>query len=192
MPYRPAVDGHRIAGRSENESYRPVIIATILRPEGITGVHTHFRQFHRYLEDSGDTGTVVTPFSWSRTLAAIAFAPRLLLQRFSGSAVLRGIGIGTECSFKQDCVRALAKSVTALFTRSVRCRRRRHYARAEGRINASSWQCTSRPRRLTNGLSRTSLSATGSNSGLSDNSNGKPSRTSTVSSSYQSGPSKSC
>ena len=64
----------------------PLVIATILREEGITGVHTHVRQLRRYLEECDETVTLVTPFSWSRTLAIPVFAPRLILQRCSGSA----------------------------------------------------------------------------------------------------------
>ena len=64
----------------------PLVIATILREEGITGVHTHIRQLRRCLEESNKTATLMTPFSWSRTLAVPAFGPRLILQRCSGTA----------------------------------------------------------------------------------------------------------
>lgn len=72
--------------RPSNVQVRPLVISTILRHEGITGVHTHFRQLRCYLEELERTATVVTPFSWSRVLAATVFAPRLALARFSGSA----------------------------------------------------------------------------------------------------------
>jgi glycosyltransferase involved in cell wall biosynthesis len=64
----------------------PLVIATILREEGITGVHTHIRQLRQYLEESNKTATLLTPFSWSRTLAVPVFGPRLVLQRCSGTA----------------------------------------------------------------------------------------------------------
>ena len=35
------------------EGARPLIIATILREEGTTGVQTHVRQLRRYLRDCG-------------------------------------------------------------------------------------------------------------------------------------------
>ena len=104
MPYRRVDDGRRTAPRSHreghlgdqtstetgaeplNRSSQPLLIATILRQEGITGVHTHFQQLRRYLDESGTTATIVTPFTWSRTLAVPVFAPRLLLRHISGSA----------------------------------------------------------------------------------------------------------
>ena len=46
------------------EGARPLIIATILREEGTTGVQTHVRQLRRYLRDCGTEAELVTPFSW--------------------------------------------------------------------------------------------------------------------------------
>jgi glycosyltransferase involved in cell wall biosynthesis len=64
----------------------PLIIATILREKGITGVHTHFRQLFRYLEAKGTPATLVTPFSWGRRLVRPVFGVRYLLERCSGTA----------------------------------------------------------------------------------------------------------
>jgi glycosyltransferase involved in cell wall biosynthesis len=64
----------------------PLIIATILREKGITGVHTHFRQLFRYLEGKGRQATLVTPFSWGRPLIRPVFGVRYLLERCNGSA----------------------------------------------------------------------------------------------------------
>jgi glycosyltransferase involved in cell wall biosynthesis len=64
----------------------PLVIATALRPEGNTGIHTHVRQLRRYLDESGTVTTLVTPFSWGRTLAVPVFGVRLPLERFSRSA----------------------------------------------------------------------------------------------------------
>jgi glycosyltransferase involved in cell wall biosynthesis len=64
----------------------PLFIATILREKGITGVHTHFRQLCRYLEDKGRPTALVTPFSWGRPLIRPIFGLRYLLERCSGSA----------------------------------------------------------------------------------------------------------
>jgi glycosyltransferase involved in cell wall biosynthesis len=63
-----------------------VIIATIFREDGGTGVHTHFRQLRDYLEWHGTRVTVVTPFSWNRPLTYPAFAPRLMISQVSASA----------------------------------------------------------------------------------------------------------
>jgi glycosyltransferase involved in cell wall biosynthesis len=64
----------------------PLIIATILREQGVTGVHTHFRQLCRYLDDNGSPAILVTPFSWGRPLIRPVFGVRYLLERLSGSA----------------------------------------------------------------------------------------------------------
>jgi len=63
-----------------------VIIATILREEGSTGVQTHVQQLRRYLEELGTTTVLVTPFSWGRVLTVPIFGLRLALKRISGSA----------------------------------------------------------------------------------------------------------
>jgi glycosyltransferase involved in cell wall biosynthesis len=64
----------------------PLVIATMLREEGITGVQTHVRQLRRYLAESGTAAILVTPFSWGRTLTGPVFGLRLVLARCSGSA----------------------------------------------------------------------------------------------------------
>lgn len=64
----------------------PVIIATIFREIGSTGVHTHFHQFRSYLEQCGAEVTVITPFSWNRLLAYLFFSPRLALKYCSPPA----------------------------------------------------------------------------------------------------------
>ena len=64
----------------------PLIIATFLREEGSTGVQTHVQQLRRYLEECGTTATLVTPFSWGRTLTVPVFGLRLVLERCSTSA----------------------------------------------------------------------------------------------------------
>lgn len=64
----------------------PLVIATMLRPEGNTGVQTHVRQLRRYLADRGVTTTLVTPFSWRRAATVPVFGMRLLIERFSGPA----------------------------------------------------------------------------------------------------------
>jgi glycosyltransferase involved in cell wall biosynthesis len=63
-----------------------LVIATILREEGSTGVQTHFQQFGHYLEGCGRGAELVTPFSWGRRLTIPVFGVRLLLERVSGAA----------------------------------------------------------------------------------------------------------
>jgi glycosyltransferase involved in cell wall biosynthesis len=87
--YQRADKDHTTSPASQTRDVEParlLVIATILREEGITGVHTHFQQLCRYLEESDKTATIVTPFSWSRTLAVPVFGPRLVLERCSGTA----------------------------------------------------------------------------------------------------------
>lgn len=70
-----------------NENPAPVIMATIMHEEGITGVHTHIRQVRRYLKDNRVATAVVTPFSWGRVLSYPVFGVRpLILERCSGPA----------------------------------------------------------------------------------------------------------
>jgi len=61
-----------------------VVIATILREEGSTGIQTHVQQLRQYLGESGTT--LVTPFSWGQMLTVPVFGLRLALERCSGSA----------------------------------------------------------------------------------------------------------
>lgn len=61
-----------------------IFIVTIFRESGHTGVHTHFRQVYGYLQRYGtEEIALITPFSWSRPLTYIVFAPRLMLKHIS-------------------------------------------------------------------------------------------------------------
>jgi glycosyltransferase involved in cell wall biosynthesis len=53
-----------------------LVIASIHREEGITGVHTHIRQFRQYLDKVKMDATVVTSFSWKRVLTYPVFGLR--------------------------------------------------------------------------------------------------------------------
>jgi glycosyltransferase involved in cell wall biosynthesis len=75
---------------SEHKQLRtqvPLVIATILRGDGITGVDTHIRQVRRYFEESNTHSALVTPFSWGRPLTYPVFGfRRLVLERCSRPA----------------------------------------------------------------------------------------------------------
>ncbi|MGO9161723.1 MAG: glycosyltransferase family 4 protein [Streptosporangiaceae bacterium] len=87
MSYNDDGPSHSVGGQFLNEDSLPVIVATILPEEGVTGVHTHFRQLRRYLKENGMTSTLVTPFSWGRPLSYPVFGLRpLVLERCSGPA----------------------------------------------------------------------------------------------------------
>ncbi len=79
----PAPRGHR--GTCGHASC-PVVIASILRESGSTGVHTHTWQVRRYLESSGTSTSLVTPFSWGKALTYPVFGVRLPLERVSRPA----------------------------------------------------------------------------------------------------------
>ena len=73
--------------RLQDAASVPLIIATILRGDGITGVDTHIRQLRRYLDECGTGSTLVTPFSWGGPLVYPVFGLRkLLLERCSRPA----------------------------------------------------------------------------------------------------------
>lgn len=82
-------DGPSLSGddRLQEEDSPPLVIATILRGDGITGVDTHIRQLRQYLGENGSDSTLVTPFSWGRPLTYPVFGlRRLVLERCSRSA----------------------------------------------------------------------------------------------------------
>jgi glycosyltransferase involved in cell wall biosynthesis len=63
-----------------------LVIATMLREEGRTGVHTHVRQLRQYLAAQGVRVELVTPFSWARPLTVPVFGARLIVDRLSQPA----------------------------------------------------------------------------------------------------------
>ncbi len=62
------------------------MVASILRPEGTTGVHTHVRELQRACATRGIPVEVVTPFSIDRLLSAPVMGLRLVIDRLSGAA----------------------------------------------------------------------------------------------------------
>jgi glycosyltransferase involved in cell wall biosynthesis len=66
-----------------------LILATLLRPEGTTGVHTHLREFRRFLSLHDVSADVVTPFSWARHFTVPVFGIRIPLERLSTEASVR-------------------------------------------------------------------------------------------------------
>ncbi len=63
-----------------------MVVASIFRQEGATGIHTHVRQLRQYLHKIGVTCEVITPFSWGRLLTYPVFAPRPALAWVNGPA----------------------------------------------------------------------------------------------------------
>ena len=87
----------------------PLIIATILREEGTTGVHTHFQQLRRYLDERVPV-TIVTPFSWGGALTVPVFGLRLPLERCSRAASVAWYRRGHEMFLHQALRRSLAEA----------------------------------------------------------------------------------
>jgi glycosyltransferase involved in cell wall biosynthesis len=86
----------------------PLIIATILREKGVTGVHTHIYQFRRYLATHDESAILVTPFSSGTRLAAIIFSANFLLRRCSGSAAVAWYLFWHEIFLRRSLRRHLA------------------------------------------------------------------------------------
>ena len=62
-----------------------VLIATIMRPEGESGLQTHIQQFVRYLCNERLSFALVTPFDVSKVIVYPTFAMRKLLGPLNGS-----------------------------------------------------------------------------------------------------------
>jgi glycosyltransferase involved in cell wall biosynthesis len=63
-----------------------IVIATLMRPEGDTGVQTHFNQVYQWLQQSGLAVSLITPFSASKILVYPTFAVRTIIDRINGPA----------------------------------------------------------------------------------------------------------
>jgi hypothetical protein len=81
---------HHAAGGEQliSEPLLPLLIATILREEGSSGVQTHVRQLCGYLNERGAAMRPVTPFSWGR---------QLTLPVFRGPFGARAVQRGCQC-----------------------------------------------------------------------------------------------
>jgi glycosyltransferase involved in cell wall biosynthesis len=86
MSYYAEARSRPAGGRLPAETSLPLVIATILRGDGVTGVDTHIRQLRRYLGKCGAVSTLVTPFSWGRPLTYPVFGFRRALDRCSPAA----------------------------------------------------------------------------------------------------------
>lgn len=72
-----------IADKSLNAS-APIIIATMMRPHGETGLQTHFQTIKKYWERNGRSVCLVTPFSGSPLTSRVVFAWRRLIDPLNG------------------------------------------------------------------------------------------------------------
>ena len=98
-------------GQLQDEASVPLVIATMLRGDGVTGVETHVRQLRRYLEECGPASTLVTPFSWGRLLTYPVFGLRpLVLERCNRPASLAWYLHWHEVFLRQALRRRLAET----------------------------------------------------------------------------------
>src|SRR5262249_20800772 len=97
-------------GRLPGEASLPVVIATILREEGNTGVQTHVRQLRLYLKERGTPTTLVTPFSWGTALTVPVFGFRLPVERCSGAASVAWYRHWHEVFLRNALRRSLAEA----------------------------------------------------------------------------------
>ena len=65
----------------------PILVVSVMRATGTTGVQTHIRETCQFLAGSGHAFSLVTPFSWGGVLSTPIFGVRrLLLEPVSGAA----------------------------------------------------------------------------------------------------------
>jgi glycosyltransferase involved in cell wall biosynthesis len=92
-----------------------IIIASLMRLQGTTGVQAHMREFLRYLQSAGQSHAVATPFyllSWpllallivSRHVLAWRWAPAAVWLYRQGHAALLWVHLGWLMSRHPDCV----------------------------------------------------------------------------------------
>lgn len=88
----------------------PLIVATILREEGSTGVQTHVGQFRDYLDRNGMPASLLTPFSWAPLLTVPVFGFRVALVRCSTSASVAWYRHWHEVFLRNALRRSLAEA----------------------------------------------------------------------------------
>lgn len=88
---------------------RRLVVASMLRPQGNTGVHTHFRQLLAYVQDDpAVSAALVTPFDWGRPLHVPVLGLRYAVEPLSGSAGVSWYRHGHEAFLRNALRRRLA------------------------------------------------------------------------------------
>lgn len=84
---------HADASDGPTAAELPLLIATLARERGITGVHTHVRQLRHYMARTCGSAELVTPHSWAQgarrwrgLLLVPLFGARIVLERVYGPA----------------------------------------------------------------------------------------------------------
>jgi glycosyltransferase involved in cell wall biosynthesis len=79
-------DGGRPGLGRDGLGAAPLLVATILREQGVTETQAHVREFRRFLSEQGTISKLVTPFSWGGALSTPVFAARRALSWCHGDA----------------------------------------------------------------------------------------------------------
>ena len=94
---------------SSSRTRSPLLISTMLRPKGTTGVHTHVQQLLTYAAHDPDlTATLITPFSWGRPLYLPIYGLRRAIDSVNGSASVLWYRHWHEAFLRQALRRQLA------------------------------------------------------------------------------------
>ncbi len=110
---RPAIAGP--GGEPARAHGGPVVVvASILRAEGTTGVHTHVRELQRACEARSIPVEVVTPFSAARLLSAPVMGLRLVIDQLSGSASVAWYYHWHELFLRRGLRRSLSRTAGAI------------------------------------------------------------------------------
>lgn len=94
--------------RPAKQDSMPLVIASMLREEGVTGVQTHVQQLRANLAGSGTEVTLLTPFSWARPLTYPLFGARFVVGRLGNAASVWWYRRGHEVFLYQALRRKLA------------------------------------------------------------------------------------
>lgn len=88
----------------------PIIAATILRPDGDSGVNTHIHHLQQYATSTGAPIQLITPYSWGGLLRTGLFAPRLLIDRLHPGTGIRWYRFWHEFILRRALHMTLARS----------------------------------------------------------------------------------
>lgn len=99
----------RRAHQATDQLKIPLVIASVLRQNGTTGVETHVRQLLDYLGEQHTAVTVATSFSWGQALSSPVFGARLVLGKLSNSASVAWYRHWHEVFLRQALKRHLAR-----------------------------------------------------------------------------------
>ncbi len=99
-------DGHAEAVR--------VVIATISRANGTTGVQTHLNEVFSFLAAGHSLPRIVTPYSWGGPLSVPMFGARKVIHRLSGAASIAWYRYWHYVFLKRALVRELSLPGTAV------------------------------------------------------------------------------